>query len=271
MNANIQQKPLQFLLREIEAIKRSIGKARSKQLRSPKIKDNIRSFIYTYFGRLRPELISFGLIETHLEMVDLTMQDLLRCTQRSTLKNVYFKYLDSMRKHAYELELKSITPITGGENIIFDQKEQRILETLEKISPSAAASYGQALLDLQSPSRKSWRGTAVELREALRELLDVMAPDDDISAQPGFKLEPNTKGPTMKQRVVFILQSRGLPRSQQKAPAEAIEVADTQVGKFVRSVYDRSSAGAHSQISKSEVMKIKEYATLALTDLLEIG
>lgn len=49
--------------------------------------------------------------------------------------------------------------------------------------------YQQALLDLATPDRLSWRGPATDLREALRETLDVLAPDDEAKAMPGFKLE----------------------------------------------------------------------------------
>lgn len=266
MNVDIQP-----LLIDIGSIKRSLNRVRSKQLKSANIKDKVRSLISAYFNEHRPTYLLVGLAETNLEGVDSSMQDLLRCTQRDSLKSIYLRRLSSITQSLNELELKSITPVVGEKVNINDLKQQSILETLAKISSASAASYEQALLDLHDTSRKSWRGTAVELREALRELLDVMALDENVMAQPGFKLEPEAKRPTMKQKTVFILKSRRLSGAHQRTPAEAVEVADTQVGKFVRSVYDRSSAGTHTLITKSEVIKIKDYITLALVELLEIN
>jgi hypothetical protein len=54
----------------------------------------------------------------------------------------------------------------------------------------------------------TFRGTASELREALRETLDHLAPDEDVMKAPGFKLERDRKAPTQKQKVRFILRSR---------------------------------------------------------------
>lgn len=266
MNQTIRQ-----LLEDIEGLKRSLGKVSSKQIKSSGPIDKVRSFVYTYFKDFRPIFLSVGLAEDVLRDLDATMQDLLLCTQRQTLASRYFRCLTQTRQALHGLELKSLSPTTEKYAATNDPKQQKILETLEKLCASAAVSYEQALLDLQATSRKSWRGTAVELREALRELLDVMAPDENVKAQSGFKLEPDAKRPTMKQKTVFILKSRRLSGTQQRTPAEAVEVADTQVGKFVRSVYDRSSAGTHTSISKNEVIKIKEYVTLVLADLLEIN
>jgi hypothetical protein len=58
----------------------------------------------------------------------------------------------------------------------------------------------------------SWRGPATDFRESLRETLDHLAPDSAVKAEPGFKLEQNTSGPTMKQKVRFILKKRGVSK-----------------------------------------------------------
>jgi len=266
MNKTIRQ-----LLKKIENLKRSITKIRSKQLSSEAIKDYVRSFVYDYFKEFRPAYLSTGLIEENLSNIDSAMQDLLRCTQRNTLKSVYLRCLKTLRKSINELELKSIIPvISEKQDVIDDIRNQKILDTLIKISPLSALSYEQALLDLQDQSRKSWRGSAVEFRESLRELLDSMAPDDEVMAQPNFKLEQNTTRPTMKQKAVFILKSRRTSGKQIKAFTDAIEVAEELFGKFVRSVYDRSAAGTHTPISKDELLRIRDYVSLALSELLEI-
>ena len=55
----------------------------------------------------------------------------------------------------------------------FSSDEEKLIETLEKMLPSAADSYKQSIIDLQSQiARLTFRGIAAELREVLREVLD---------------------------------------------------------------------------------------------------
>ena len=58
--------------------------------------------------------------------------------------------------------------------------ETKILDALDRVIPTTALSYKQALQDLNGQNRFSYRGTAAELREVLRELLDYLAPDTEV-------------------------------------------------------------------------------------------
>ena len=108
------------------------------------------------------------------------------------------------------------------------------------------------------------------LREALREVLDHLASDKDVTARPGFKLEADQKKPTMKQKVRFILASRGEGKTQ-TAPAEnSTSLVEERVGALARSVYDRSSLSTHVGTTKQEVQQVKAYVDVVLTELLEI-
>lgn len=265
MNIDIQQ-----LRKGATALKRSLSKISSKQVKSEKIKEDVRTFVLSYFKEYRPSYLSKGLDETSLDAPDTAMHNVLRCAQKDSLKSGYISCLKSIFQSLHELEIITVTPLKARASGQIDVKQKRTLETLAKICLSAAASYEQALLDLHDNSRKSWRGTAVEFRESLRELLDVMAPDTEVIAQKGFRLEGDAKKPTMKQKTVFILKSRKLSGSQREAPTEAVEVVDAQIGKYVRSVYSRTSVGTHTMITKSEALKIRDYVTLALAELLEI-
>src|SRR6202011_3268720 len=55
-------------------------------------------------------------------------------------------------------------------------EDEKIIKTLEGLVPPAALSYRQAIADLSDDNRVSFRGPALELREALRETLDHLAP-----------------------------------------------------------------------------------------------
>jgi hypothetical protein len=85
--------------------------------------------------------------------------------------------------------------------------------------PSAALSYKQAIHDLKDDSRVSFRSPALELRETLREILDHLAPDSEVTAEPGYAQEKDRIGPTMKQKVRFIMKKK-VKRYSSDAPEQ---------------------------------------------------
>jgi len=136
--------------------------------------------------------------------------------------------------------------------------------------PEAALSYRQVLQDLAGPARYSYRGTATELREIVREVLDHLAPDDEVMKSPGFKLEKDRRAPTMKQKARFILRARGLGDTSRKAPEDAVELLEDQIASLARSVYDRGSASTHSATRIEAVSNFKGYADAVLAELLAV-
>jgi hypothetical protein len=137
--------------------------------------------------------------------------------------------------------------------------------------PTAALSYEQALRDLAaSDERVSFRGTANELREALRETVDRLAPDDEVIAAPNFKLESGQTGPTQKQKVRHILRSRALAQTARKAPEASIVLIEGLVGSVARASYERSSLSAHISSTHNEVRQLKMYVDSVLAELLQV-
>ncbi len=136
--------------------------------------------------------------------------------------------------------------------------------------PSAAASYRQGLSDLIGSERLSYRGTAAEFRESLRETLDQLAPDADVEAQAWYKPEDGQKKPTMKQKARYILTSRGRNKTQRDSAEKMLKLIDELSGEVMRAVYNRASLATHIHQSKGEVQKIKRYVDTVLFDLLEI-
>lgn len=146
------------------------------------------------------------------------------------------------------------------------------MATLDSLIPTAGQAYRQGLHDLDNrENRFSYRGTASEFREALRETLDTLASDDDVKKQPWFKQEPNYNGPTMKQKVRFILVSRGKNKTQRLAAEKSVDVIESLCGEVARAVYDRASLSTHVQTTKAEVTQMKRYLDAVFFDVLEIG
>jgi len=136
--------------------------------------------------------------------------------------------------------------------------------------PDAAASYRQVLRDLQDGGRFSYRGTAAELREVVREVLDHLAPDEDVTKSAGFKLEPGQKGPTMKQKVRFILRARKVGDSARETSETSAQHLDEGVASVGRAVYTRGSTAVHTARPLEEVLNYKGYADAVLAELLAI-
>jgi hypothetical protein len=148
--------------------------------------------------------------------------------------------------------------------------EQAILTTLQQVVPTAALSYEQGCRDLGDGQRISFRGVASEFRECLREVLDHLAPDKEVMAQQGFRLEEGQKKPTMKQKARFILRARGQSTTAARAPEDAVSTVEERFAGLARSAYERSSISAHVTTSKGEVIQIKMYVDTVLAELLEI-
>ncbi|UPJ39774.1 hypothetical protein IVB40_20775 [Bradyrhizobium sp. 40] len=148
--------------------------------------------------------------------------------------------------------------------------DQLIIETLRDVCPAAAAAYSQALVDLGADKRESWRGPATDLREALRETLDVLAPDEAITKESGFKLEKDAHRPTMKQKVRYILKKRDTPHGAMAAPESAVQGIEDILGGITRSVYNRTSISTHTATDKKEVVRVHAWVRLVMCDLLEV-
>lgn len=148
--------------------------------------------------------------------------------------------------------------------------EQMILATLNQLLPSAARSYEQASVDLAGPQRISYRGTTVELRECLRELLDHLAPDAAVAKSPGFAYEKGLTRPTMKQKARFILKNRGGAQTSVSSAEDAVLRIEEGTASLARSIYMRGSVSTHIATTFREAQQLKLYADAVLAELLEI-
>jgi hypothetical protein len=153
---------------------------------------------------------------------------------------------------------------------VFTPTERLIVETLSRIQPAAALSYEQCLIDLRDVSRRSYRGVAHELREVLRESLNVLAPDADVLADPGFKLEKDAIRPTQRQKALYVLKKRRLSREQTSAPELTVSMIEEIGAQITRTAYTRGSRDAHSGSSGPEVRQLKMYIDAVLGELFEI-
>lgn len=224
-----------------------------------------------YFTTLRTALQRSGFSDTDLTPIDSCMHGLLESSHKRTGKSVYKGLIRDLRKVVVAAEarvLASAGSRTAG--AAGDATDRGIIVVLQGLVPTAALAYEQALLDMAAGGRLSWRGPATDLREALRETLDHLAPDSEVRKQPAFKLEPNASGPTMKQKVRYVLRQRGQQRAAVEASEAAIDSVESTLGTFVRSVYTRSSVSTHTATGRDEVIRVRDFVRVVLCELLEI-
>lgn len=253
------------------SFERQLIKLRATSVTRAELLRAARETVDAYFRSLRPGLQRAGFADPELSQLDSCMQSLLEASHKRTDKAVYRGLVRQLRQAAVTAEGRLLAsagaPRAGAAG---DAVDRRIVSTLQGLVPTAALAYEQALLDMATGQRLSWRGPATDLREALREALDHLAPDTEVTSQPGFKPEPNTSGPTMKQKVRYVLRRRGQQRAAVEASETAIDAIESALGAFVRSVYTRSSASTHTATDRDEVVRVREFVKLALCELLEI-
>jgi len=161
---------------------------------------------------------------------------------------------------------KDVTTTVGSSR---SNDEDQILAALEAQVPEAAPCYEQALRDLADDHRVSYRGTANELRSAVWEVLERLAPDEKVTAAPRFTLESGQQTPTRKQKVRFIFRGR-LGETARQTPEASLELIELQVANLTAGLYNRSSSSSHIEAEQGEVRQIKMYVDAFLAEVLQV-
>lgn len=265
------------LLDSLTALEREISRVGAVNVNTAIARDSARPLIQDYFRRTRPHLLAIGLTETDLELLDGQMQRLLQLANGRNPKRYYTRLLRDLRRTVQRVELTREYRLgeqqrsEGSTAVLATDIEGRIVTTLQGLVPSAALSYEQALRDLHASStRLSFRGTANELREALRETVDHLAPDEDVMNAAGFRLERDQTRPTQKQKVRHILRPRGLSETSRSAPEDAVLLVEELTGSVARASSQRSSLAAHVASTEQEVRQLKMYVDSVLAELLQV-
>ncbi len=263
---------LKAFIQEIDAVRKALNKDKpKKQLHSQLRRDELRAIAEKYFNIVRPSQLDVGQQDPDVAEVDRLMQQMISLCHKKGAVTKYQSILFEARRGLIAVEARAlVSPRIGDASSGTSKVDTAIIDTLEKLVPSAALSYRQALRDLETEDRLSWRGPATDLREALREVLDYLAPDADVRSMAGYKQEPNTNGPTMKQKVRYILKNRGVGQSAGAPTETATDAIEEAVGSFVRSVYTRSSVSTHTPTEKDEVLRVRDFVRVVMCELLAI-
>ena len=179
----------------LDALAASVRRGKSVNVNDQSTKECSITLATEYFNNCRPILVQRLGESSEVAVIDSSWQDLVRLAHGNNARTSYNRCLRTIRNLLNELSVASMATAPNAVSVTpISNVEKNLLETLERLLPTAAASYRQAAADLLGLARHSYRGTAAELREALREILDYLAPDADVTGQQGFKLEDGQKG-----------------------------------------------------------------------------
>jgi hypothetical protein len=256
---------IEALLKETDQLRRSLKSGPGTQIQANSDCEKIRTLCTIYFDA-RSELADS---EDALD-ADGIFKELHTAARGKPGRAKVVNRLTTAKQLLVKLEGAALTSAAAKSAGSRTATDQLIIETLRDVCPSAAAAYSQALADLGADKRESWRGPATDLREALRETLDVLAPDDEITREVGFRLEKDAHRPTMKQKVRYILKKRETPHGAMAAPETAVQGIEDILGGLTRSVYNRTSISTHTATDKKEVVRVHAWVRLVLCDLLEV-
>lgn len=265
------------LLEQLKTLQTSVRKSGAVNVNTKSVKQAAIDAGSAYFKQYRDQAYDLLGDGDRLSSFDEDWQQLIRLAHGNNAKESYLTLLRRLQKATTELTISShaLAPAPDpaqSSKLKFSEAEQILLHTLDQLLPSAAQSYRQGLEDLSSQNaRLSYRGTASEFREVLRETLDLLAPDAEVTSQTWFKQQPDCHGPTMKQKVRFILSSRGKNKTQRALAEKSAELIESVSGEVARAVYNRASLSTHLETSREEVRQIKRYLDAVLFDILEIG
>lgn len=258
-----------------------IKKIKTQQINSKKEVALIREFVFVYFRELRPAILNKSIDPKPL---DSYFENLQFLSSKRSLRSSYIELFKKIRKKFLEIELqkeyvssnklpvsKTITSMSAIEN--------KIYETLSRLEPSMANSYMQLLSDIQDNNKFSFKGSVHELREILREVLLKLAPDDEVKNSKGFVLEKDCSKPTMRQKVIFIFNTRGSPKDEKDIALSSlipIELGEEAIANLTRGIYTSGSTSAHGNETNKEsirgnLIQLKMYLDAILCHLLEIN
>jgi len=144
-------------------------------------------------------------------------------------------------------------------------KEVRI--RLGKLNPDLQDAYTQVIRDLQDASRLSFRSTGNEMREILRDVLFILAPDQKVMGEPGYAHEVGQTGPTRRQRLKYIFSHQGGDVELDSVDA-GIAVIEEGVTKLTLVIYKRTNRATHTSRARAESKRLLSYLNPILSDLL---
>lgn len=256
------------------SLERQLSLKSAKRVNTGEEKNAVRAVVGTWFRTFKPLFASLLDSEELLAPVDDCLQSLLRL---ATTLSARSSYLTLLRKTTRIFKNDLLMPLTKAyweklPQTSSSDYHEVVASRLEAMALSLKDSYEQVVRDLSSDERKSYKGTANELRELLREVLHRLAPDEAIRKQRWFiathPKDIDKVRPKLAERTKHILRQRGRGDSVTDAVKSYAEAAEDLLGRVVRSTYTRANASTHTHQAKQEIQAQLRYLNALFLELL---
>ena len=266
--------PTEFL----DALSRLIsmlGRSKAKLVSAEEERNHVRSFVQAWFGQYRPAFLVLLADQKLLSPIDEGLQQMLKLVSASSSRRTYKRLCVYVQRHfrenllvplgrAYWSRVPERAP-TG--------RDPGVARRLLKLDSALAESYEQVAEDLSDETRKTYRGTAAELREVLRGVLERLAPDDQVKSTDWYKEARRTPerkdaNPTQSKRTKFILRQRNKGSAAVEAAESYMRSVEERLGHVVRVAYGLASKATHVGAERVEVAQQLRYVNALLAELL---
>jgi len=262
-------------LDKLERLISTISRNKCKTLYTANDRNRLRSFVGAWFGVYRPSFITLIAEEESFLVIDELMQTLLRLASENSSCRTCKRVCISMKKDFSDslLVVLSRAYWSHAPESAPAGKDREVARKLKVLDNDLAESYEQVVEDLTQMNRRTYRGTAAELREVLRGVLDRLAPDNEVKSADWFK-QAKQKGtsknenPTMSEKTKFIMRKRGSGSAATEAAESYMSSIEERLGHVVRATYRRASNSTHSGAEREELSQQLRYANALLAELL---
>lgn len=122
----------------------------------------------------------------------------------------------------------------------------------------------------------SYSGAVSEIRDVLTQVLHTLAPDEDVTAEPGYTPEKGQDGrplatPTRKQRTRFLIRQRHQKGEAARAVENQMDLLDTlldQLSRAVNEAYRHASSRTHLRATHDQAWRCLKQLDSILAQLL---
>ncbi len=203
------------------------------------------------------------------------MQQVLTLASESSTRRTYGRLLTSVQRHFREHLLVTLSRAYWSRvpEKAPSGRDGAVVGRLFKLDPHFAEGYEQVVEDLADGSRRTYRGTAGELREVLRGVLERLAPDEQLTKTEWYKEARRTgarkeSNPTQSERTKFILRQREKASAAVEAAESYMLSLEERLGHVIRASYRGASNSAHAGAEREEVVQQLRYVNALLAELL---
>jgi hypothetical protein len=147
--------------------------------------------------------------------------------------------------------------------------DPELYSRLAKLEAALADKYLSAwkIYQIDLPN---YSGAVGEVRDTLTLLLDKIAPDEQVSAGPGFKLEAGQKKPTRAQRVRYAARQRYNAERTREIASDfyLLETSCDQLAQIVTGAYSGASGLTHTTATRERAYRMLKQWDSILAQLL---